>query len=432
MDTNLCSLEIISGFFNRIHIGGWFLAREPLSQVWLKASRQKTPNGARDRENSASAPDQNHAEMSQSVQIQHSQAEKYEKAFVKRIHTIPTMLALTLALCISSPAAESVWSIDTGRLGVLQRASTLIGMKVLDPDGKKLGTISDFLLDLKTGQAVAILIAAGDAEQLVPIPAVTYQYVSSGRVVVAAHRGLLAAAPRVPKTDPSCALQASRREAMFRYFGLPEPVAAVTDSGEFALAASVLGARLADRSNAHLGVVKELMLDLGKGRMVYVVVEPAKEAAAASELYVVPPVLIEPDGAEHRLVLAVERAKFLAGPGFQKVFWADVASPSLAEAVAGHFGLAITKPGPETVAEKEARSDSAINQAIMTELVRQVRGLATIRVVVTTLHGRVTVTGRVKNEDQRRFVLEAAERIAGAGNVEDHLETGRKPRVAQL
>jgi sporulation protein YlmC with PRC-barrel domain len=251
--------------------------------------------------------------------------------------------ALTLLLGISRvQAADSGWSIDAGRLGLLQRASRVLGTTVRGQHGKKLGVVSDFMLDVPTGQVVLTLVAGSHAAQLTPVPADLYCYTTGRGMVLNVEREQFAAAPGLPKINPLAAFDQSRWTATFGYFHRAESGSPPARPNAFASAVHLLGAPLLGSASEPLGEVKELMLDLQRNRIVYLVIAPA--AASGETLYLVPPLAVVPAATGRELTLAMDRKQFLAAPHFQNEFWADLASPQLAAEVCAYFKLPTGAP----------------------------------------------------------------------------------------
>jgi osmotically-inducible protein OsmY len=73
-------------------------------------------------------------------------------------------------------------------------------------------------------------------------------------------------------------------------------------------------------------------------------------------------------------------------------------------------------------------SDLAIKKAVLAEIVQDplVRLSGADTFSITTVKGRLTLTGQVKNQKQRQVIGAAAERAVGAGNVDNQLETRLK------
>jgi sporulation protein YlmC with PRC-barrel domain len=331
---------------------------------------------------------------------------------------------------------ESGWFSPDARLGLLKQTSVLLGKKVKDRSDRSVGKIQEFLFDLPSGRVVATLIGSGSST--LPIPARAYSFVSADKILLGVERKLCESAPRVPEISGQAVWQATALQPSFAHFNQSEP--APGSWGGFRTATSLLGMRVLGRGHETLGQLKDLLVDLPLGRVVYVVVEPAGVSGAPDFLYVVPPGSVQFDASSGALVLSADRAHFLAGPRFQNAFWTEVALPELAVAARKHYSAQPVEPPADlpVVLRKETRSEPAsmagrsdreITQAIMAEIVNKGKGFITLDVMITTVSGHVTLGGTVKNDNQRKQVVAAAERIAGAGNVEDNLEVGQKKRA---
>jgi sporulation protein YlmC with PRC-barrel domain len=353
---------------------------------------------------------------------------------VRKIHSFQFALALSLALGISYSAAAGgpVWAINKSRLGVVQPCGNLLGQKVQDQHGKKVGTIADFLVDLKTGQVIFMMVDAGNDKELTPVPATTYVHFSRNIITVDFDRDLFSKAPHVSKANALCALEPERRGATFRHFQKTEPELTLEHPDQFASALNLRNLEFASSSEGQVGQVKDVIMDLSQGILVYLIIDPATGVGSAADLYLVPPVAVTPVGL--RLTVAMDKAKFIAGPRFQKEYWADLSSATLAGEVSTHYGLVLgAAPAPQKPATATpVRSDRDINQAIVLELARQAHGSGSQKLAVVTVNGRVTITGTVKNQEEKHAIIAAAERVAGKGNVEDRLETGGKNQTAKL
>jgi sporulation protein YlmC with PRC-barrel domain len=90
-------------------------------------------------------------------------------------------------------------------------------------------------------------------------------------------------------------------------------------------------------ANEKLGQVKDVIVDLDKARVPYAVLEFDGEIFAAKKLFVYPLTTFKPSvGGEH-LVLAVEKGKLAAAPGFSTDQWPNWHARS--KEIDRHFGL---------------------------------------------------------------------------------------------
>lgn len=330
-------------------------------------------------------------------------------------------------------------SLDAVRPEPVNRTTALIGQKAMTREEKGLGKVEDLVLDLSTGQVVAALVSAGTDDQLTPVPALTFWTASKSKILLSTDRQTFESAPRFPKANSTQTLDPSRLNESFRHFGQRAPEAPAPGSGGFRSAVGLVGLRLVGRTNELLGQIEDIMVDVPVGRVAYLVIQSAANTGSLTNLYVVPPQSVRIDASGRSLVLNADQAHFLAGPHFQANFWTDTARPELEAAMLQHYDLQPAVSGqpdptrqpvrarsetPGAPAQAPpARSDQEITVAIATEIVRNNSAFPTRKVKITTTKGHVTLTGRVRNENQKQQLGAAAARVVGAENVDNQLAT---------
>ena len=144
-------------------------------------------------------------------------------------------------------------------------------------------------------------------------------------------------------------------------------------------------------------------------------------------------------------MLRVSPDTFAKGPRFERQYWVDATSPELAANVYKYYApasadsldvgadgrqLVRARTGSSAEAEASAArlSDLAIKKTVLAEIVQdpQVRLSKADSFSITTVKGRLILTGRVKNQKQREVIGAAADRAVGAGKVDNQLETRSK------
>jgi sporulation protein YlmC with PRC-barrel domain len=217
----------------------------------------------------------------------------------------------------------------------------------------------------------------------------------------------------------------------FFYFNQNPPQ--LPTGGRFCSTANLIDTPVVSESEEALGKVRDVMIDVPTAQVVYLVVEPEHAPAeVAEQLYVVPPVSVQLDKGGARLMLKGDRAHFKAGPRFSSTFWSDLAFPELARATRQHYGLE-TAPAPSAPVEKTSVADDyQITRAILAEITHSAEGKLNTTMRITTVRGHVTLSGTLKDENQKKQIVTAAKRVAGAANVEEHLETNDKARTAKV
>ena len=350
------------------------------------------------------------------------------------------MMGLALlgsSLSVTGWAGNAAWPLDPSRLGLLKETSILLGQPIRNTEGKTLGKVDDLLVDLGSSQVIVALVSGGNG-QTTPVPAMSIPRVYRDYAELPVDKKIFGSAPRLPALSPAGTTQMKSLVESFRYFSQKEPELPAAP-GELISASRLLGARLFSQANEPLGEIKDIMVDVPLGRIVYLVVAPA--ASPAGDYYVVPPVSVRADAANRALVLQFDRAHFAAGPRFQKDFGSDISFPQLAFAVQQHYRLQpVAATGTNNASAvamaaasapaAPARSDRELTRAVLAEIVHESNGLEALNLMVTSVNGRVTIRGNVRNEKQAKLVIAAAERVAGAGNVEDQMQyRGRKAAV---
>jgi sporulation protein YlmC with PRC-barrel domain len=337
--------------------------------------------------------------------------------------------ALLLFHAVAS-AQNISWKADDARLGLLKRASLLLEGRVGDRQDRTLGKVQDMLLDLSGGRVLVTLVSAGTAGQLTPVPGRCYKYANNARLVIDVEKKAFIYAPRISAQEPFRSLDPASLRDSFVYFNESPPQ--VSPGGHFCSAGSLIGTPVMSREGETMGQVRDVMLDVPTAQVVYLVVEPEHAAGELPELYVVPPVAAHVEKGGAIVVLSGDRSHFLAGPHFSREFWSDLAFPALARAARRHYGLETDqdKSAPEPKAPEP--DDYQITRAILAEITHSAEGLLNTRISITTVRGRVTVAGILKDSNEKRQILSAAHRVVGVENVEDQLETREKPTTAKL
>jgi sporulation protein YlmC with PRC-barrel domain len=332
---------------------------------------------------------------------------------------------------------EPANSSDAVRLGLISKTTALIGRKVLTRQENSLGRVDDLVLDLSTGQAVAVLVSAGPDEHLTPVPARSFWTASRNKILVSTDQKTFESAPHFPKADSMLALEAGRLAESFRHFGQKAPEPPAPGSDGYCSAAGLAALRLVSQTKEPLGQVAEIMVDVPVGRIAYLVIQPAVGIGSSNDLYVVPPQSVRADAAGRSLVLNADPAYFLAGPYFQRDFPAEMSRPEVTAAMLLHYNVQPGLPGEADPTHQQvrarietpgapadapaARSDQEITAAIVTEFVRNSGAFPTRDFKIITTQGHVTLSGHVGSESKKQQLGAAAARVVGAENVDNQL-----------
>ena len=105
------------------------------------------------------------------------------------------------------------------------------------------------------------------------------------------------------------------------------------------LSASTLkGDKVRNSAGEDLGVVDELMIDLGSGRIAYAVVSFGGVLRMGNKLFAVPWNAMQVDEDEKCLILNIDKRTLETAPGFDKDNWPDMADVSWGSSVYKHYG----------------------------------------------------------------------------------------------
>ena len=151
------------------------------------------------------------------------------------------------------------------------RASKLLGTVARGSDGSKLGEITDLIVDTRTGGvhyavlSVGGFLRIGDKQFAVPLSALSVD--GRGELTVDADRDRLLSAP---------AFEGGRRPGWND--GRAEPSQRRADAsgeanGRFRRASDVIRTKVMDSHGGHVGKVNDLVIDLRRSRVQYVVVD---------------------------------------------------------------------------------------------------------------------------------------------------------------
>jgi sporulation protein YlmC with PRC-barrel domain len=318
----------------------------------------------------------------------------------------------------------------------MKRATDLLGKPVKGKDAATLGKLHDVALELSTGKILLALVSAKSEASVTPVPSASF-ILSPGRESwTKIDKKAFPKAPQLTKANWVQSLEASRLAEVFQFFGLALE-GAEAKPGQMSPATSLIGARLAGKTAAHLGVVEDLMVDLPGRRIVFLVIKAAN-SPNVSYMYLVPPQSVRADTNGNSLVLEVSPDDFVKGPHFDKEFWVESSNAELAASAYERYAPAEgggTKPADGGQAEAgtsaqgatpaNSASERQLKQAILSEILQDpaVNLSSKDTVMVTTVNGRLTLTGKVKNPKQRQAIGAAADRAAGAGKVDNQLET---------
>jgi hypothetical protein len=220
--------------------------------------------------------------------------------------------------------------------------------------------------------------------------------------------------------------------------------------GQIQKASKLMGSSVKNLQDEKLGNVKNILVDLPSGRIVAVIVSSGGFLGMGDELSAVPPTALRFTTDRDTLQLDTTKEMLSAAPHFKANQWPDFAQPSY---VGGVYRAYNVEPYFATDASTEAnnapadanntarnvrdRDDRTLTPLNQGTSEADINTTAQIRkeiiaakdmsvdarnVKIITIDGHVTLRGPVSSTEEKNVIGEIANRIAGAGNVDNQLE----------
>jgi len=101
---------------------------------------------------------------------------------------------------------------------------------------------------------------------------------------------------------------------------------------------SLKGDKVVNYQGEDLGKIEEIMIDLDRGRVAYVVLSFGGFLGVGDKLFAIPWQAFSVDTTQKRLVLNADKELLEKAPGFDKNNWPDMADLSLGSTLYGYYG----------------------------------------------------------------------------------------------
>ena len=106
-------------------------------------------------------------------------------------------------------------------------------------------------------------------------------------------------------------------------------------------AITLIGDKVHNAQDEHLGDIKEIMLDMRSGKIAYAVLSYGGVFTVGEKLFAVPWNALKLDTKNKRFVLDIEKDGFKNAPGFDSSNWPDMADQSWADSISTYYGAAV-------------------------------------------------------------------------------------------
>jgi hypothetical protein len=102
---------------------------------------------------------------------------------------------------------------------------------------------------------------------------------------------------------------------------------------------TLVGNEVYSRAEEHLGSIKELMIEMSTGKIVYAVLSLGGSLGMGDRLFAVPWAALELDTANRRFTLNATKEQLKNAPGFDKGHWPSMADGTWISHVHTFYGL---------------------------------------------------------------------------------------------
>src|SRR5476651_682534 len=102
---------------------------------------------------------------------------------------------------------------------------------------------------------------------------------------------------------------------------------------------TLIGEDVYNRQNESLGDIKEIMIDMARGRVAYAVLSFGGVLGMGNKLFAVPWSALRVDEDEKSFILDVDKTKLEKAPGFDKSNWPNMADTTWGSEVSRYYGV---------------------------------------------------------------------------------------------
>ncbi|SNT23255.1 Sporulation protein YlmC, PRC-barrel domain family [Noviherbaspirillum humi] len=210
------------------------------------------------------------------------------------------------------------------------RISKLKGRDVQDAKGKKIGDIEDLVVDMQREYVPYVVLSFGGAlglgDKLFAFPPNSFQSGKDNHLVLNVERDKLKNAPGFDKKKWPDFNDNATRGALNRYFQ-GQTTQAGSEVGQLWRASEMVGKNINERSGRNAGKIDDVVVNLGNGKVEYVVVAFDKAWSPDGKLVVLPLKAIDfPGRTDLDPIINIARDRIGEARSFEKNTWPDINS----------------------------------------------------------------------------------------------------------
>jgi sporulation protein YlmC with PRC-barrel domain len=209
------------------------------------------------------------------------------------------------------------------------RATQLIGKDVKSPDGKKLGEISDLVVDMNSGNVRYAILAFDPGifwgERLFAVPTTELKAgKGNDEVVYNMTRERLEKAGVEKNRWPGAVRERDYMAGLDRTYGVVQP----SEYRRAYSASELLGKDVNGRGGDEIGEIRDLVIDMNRQRVHYAVLAFDPSWAAPEKLFAFPVSAFRFTEGKDELALDVDKSRLQAMRSFDQRLWTTFATPA--------------------------------------------------------------------------------------------------------
>jgi sporulation protein YlmC with PRC-barrel domain len=259
-----------------------------------------------------------------------------------------TVGALLGTLGFAVPAAFAGDKAPSNQTFRIQKASELIGMPVLNPNGEKLGVVQDLAIDGEHGRVAYVVLSFGGflgmGEKWFAIPTESMTLPKSAKnFVLVMDQDRLKEAPGFDK-DKWPAMGDSKWGMQTHEFYGVQPYWITEDEGStpaqlhIEKASEIIGRTVQNHEGEKLGKIMDLVIDPDRYRVSYTVLTFGGFLGFGNKLFAIPNGAMQMLNSENYAVLTMDKDRLKDAPGFDEKNWPNLADETVATGIYEFYG----------------------------------------------------------------------------------------------
>ncbi|MDB6016018.1 MAG: antigen [Pedosphaera sp.] len=208
------------------------------------------------------------------------------------------------------------------------QASALLGKRVESTAGNKLGSVSDLIIDIRSGRVAYVIISSGGfigigrQQKVVPPGAMSLATTKRNTVSLDVTLDRWKSAPIFNRATMARLGNPAPARQIYQYYQQSAPIAETQSStsppdrrNHLELASRLRGKAVVDRQGHEIGTISDLLVDLGSPKGAFAILKPGpfitvSNKQAMDQLFAVPINYLNPDGQSDRAILESTPTQF--------------------------------------------------------------------------------------------------------------------------